>query len=180
MAGNLKNDDLRVRRTKEALINSMFKLLNKQYFGNITVNELCEEALVSRAAFYSHFIDKYELLQYSLSELLKDIPGNFSIYKGSDIAAPINDFILLHKNIIKNIVENANETTLELFQEFLESFINKVFESRQDANSNYILTLKFCAGGIVNLLKSHVKNRFSANTKFINQDLCNAIECLLK
>jgi len=45
-------------------MNAVLKLLNRRNFEKITVNDICEEALVSRATFYAHFNDKYDLFKY--------------------------------------------------------------------------------------------------------------------
>ncbi|POA00817.1 TetR/AcrR family transcriptional regulator, partial [Staphylococcus carnosus] len=52
--------DLRVIKTKRALSDSLFKLLENTMFSSITVNMICEEALVHRTTFYKHFYDKYD------------------------------------------------------------------------------------------------------------------------
>ncbi len=64
-----KNLDLRVRRTYTCLLNAMLELLKEKKFEDITVNELCERALVGRGTFYRHFSDKYEFLSFVLGEM---------------------------------------------------------------------------------------------------------------
>lgn len=64
--------DLRVIKTKRALSESLFTLLESTMFSSITVNMICEEALVHRTTFYKHFYDKYDLLSYLLQNITKD------------------------------------------------------------------------------------------------------------
>lgn len=61
--------DLRVRKTQQALATAMLSLLDSASFSRITVNDICTEALVSRSAFYVHFQDKYDLLHFCLEKL---------------------------------------------------------------------------------------------------------------
>ncbi|MDR2932476.1 MAG: TetR/AcrR family transcriptional regulator, partial [Oscillospiraceae bacterium] len=68
-----QKQDLRVTRTHKALVSALFMLLKKQPFQKITVNELCEAAMVSRATFYLHFEDKYHLLRFGLKQLRGEI-----------------------------------------------------------------------------------------------------------
>ena len=65
-----KKEDLRVRRTKKLLSNALFELIRKKPFEKITVCDICEEAMVHRATFYSHYSDKDELLVHSIDEHL--------------------------------------------------------------------------------------------------------------
>ncbi len=64
-----KNLDLRVRRTYSCLLNAMLELLKGKNFEDISVNELCERALVGRGTFYKHFSDKYEFFSFALGEM---------------------------------------------------------------------------------------------------------------
>ncbi len=64
-----KKSDLRVRKTYEALIRAFEELLSEKTFDDITVNELCETAMIRRPTFYSHFEDKYDFLRFYLNEI---------------------------------------------------------------------------------------------------------------
>lgn len=68
-----KKSDLRVRKTYDALIRAFEELLSKKTFDDITVNELCETALIRRPTFYSHFEDKYDFLRFYLNEIQSQI-----------------------------------------------------------------------------------------------------------
>ena len=62
--------DLRIKKTQRALVSAMLMSLERESFDKITVNDLCTQAMVSRSAFYSHFEDKYALLNFTI-EMLK-------------------------------------------------------------------------------------------------------------
>ena len=55
-----KKVDLRILKTHKALCETFSTLLEEKKFEEITVNELCQRAMVRRATFYKHFADKYE------------------------------------------------------------------------------------------------------------------------
>ena len=59
---NNTKEDLRITKTKTALLDAFFKLMSEKTFNEITVNELCDVAGVRRATFYKHFSDKYDFL----------------------------------------------------------------------------------------------------------------------
>ena len=64
--------DLRVLKTYKSLYEAFFKMLEEKKFEDITVNELCERAMVRRATFYKHFADKYEFFAFFVNPILAD------------------------------------------------------------------------------------------------------------
>jgi len=71
----IPQQDIRVTKTHKALVETMMNLLEKKTFQKITVNDICQGAMVSRSTFYLHFEDKYQLLLFCLQterELLRD------------------------------------------------------------------------------------------------------------
>lgn len=67
-----KKEDLRVRKTKRALIDVFRVMLSEKKFEDITVNELCDRAGIRRATFYKHFDDKYNFLTFVIYSLRDD------------------------------------------------------------------------------------------------------------
>lgn len=72
LAKEANMDDLRVRRTRRLLQDKFWELLAEQSFQSITVQDIAARAMVNRATFYDHFVDKYALLQYSIREWFRD------------------------------------------------------------------------------------------------------------
>ena len=70
--------DLRTIRTYKLLKDSLLELLSKDSFDNIKVNDICNLAMVHRTTFYSHFADKYELLDYAIKDIENDLISDFS------------------------------------------------------------------------------------------------------
>lgn len=58
---------LQYKRTHKAIISAFLILSEKMPFDKITVQDIMDEALVSRYTFYKHFRDKYDI-----AELLQD------------------------------------------------------------------------------------------------------------
>ncbi|MGY3745936.1 TetR/AcrR family transcriptional regulator [Vagococcus salmoninarum] len=63
--------DVRITRSQRNLWRGFFELMTdeKLPFSAITINQICEKALVHRSTFYQHFSDKYALLDYGLQIL---------------------------------------------------------------------------------------------------------------
>ena len=53
--------DLRITKTKKAIINSFLSIRAKKPLEKISVKELCEMAMINKSTFYSHYGDIYEL-----------------------------------------------------------------------------------------------------------------------
>ncbi|MGL4623945.1 MAG: TetR/AcrR family transcriptional regulator [Culicoidibacterales bacterium] len=64
--------DLRITKTYKALTTAFFELLAIKKFEEITVNEICEHALIRRATFYKHFGDKLEFFVFIVNEVQRD------------------------------------------------------------------------------------------------------------
>lgn len=54
--------DLRIRRTHHFLQAAMIELLAEKGFDAITVGDITERAMINRATFYRHYLDKYDLV----------------------------------------------------------------------------------------------------------------------
>lgn len=55
--------DRRVRKTKQALSNSLMELLEVKGLDKITVKELCDHADINKSTFYLHYHDIYDLIE---------------------------------------------------------------------------------------------------------------------
>lgn len=58
--------DRRVARTREALFESLVRLMRRKHYEAISVQDILEEANVGRSTFYAHFASKDDLLERSL------------------------------------------------------------------------------------------------------------------
>jgi AcrR family transcriptional regulator len=61
--------DLRVRRTRKMLMQALIELTIEKGFSAITVQDIAERAMVNRATFYRHYLDKYDLLDQYMNEI---------------------------------------------------------------------------------------------------------------
>jgi len=69
--------NLRVRRTQKLLREALIELIEERSFEALTIGEITERAMVSRAAFYRNYQDKYDLVEQvfeeAMSALLKAV-----------------------------------------------------------------------------------------------------------
>jgi AcrR family transcriptional regulator len=62
--------NLRVRRTRKLLREALVELIEERGFEALTVGQITERAMVSRAAFYRNYQDKYDLVEQIFEEAM--------------------------------------------------------------------------------------------------------------
>jgi AcrR family transcriptional regulator len=62
--------NLRVRRTQKLLREALIELIEERGFEALTIGELTSRAMVSRAAFYRNYQDKYDLVEQIFEEAM--------------------------------------------------------------------------------------------------------------
>ena len=65
--------DLRVEKTRAAIINAFLALRAKKPLEKITVKELCALARINKSTFYTHFADLYALADALETEVVASI-----------------------------------------------------------------------------------------------------------
>ncbi|MFJ8529878.1 TetR/AcrR family transcriptional regulator [Bacillus sp. NPDC094106] len=106
---SIKNsNDPRVKRTRQAIRDALTSLIHEKSFDSITVQDIAEKATVNRATFYSHYYDKYDLLDKSIQEMLTTL---------ADILKPKN----LDKSEFKLTLDTPHPVFLSLFSHIAEN-----------------------------------------------------------
>lgn len=118
--------DLRIIKTRTSLVNSIEALLNEMPFEEITVKKICEIANIRRATFYTHFDDKYELLQYYIFHIFENLPSTKKI-------DDVNSLEELMSYILTDIVR------------FLGSDVKKTKYLLEGQTANLVFTMVFNA-----------------------------------
>jgi len=70
MLANQKEEKLdpRVKRTRNLILQAFSSLLAEKGFEAISVQDVTDRAEINRATFYKHFVDKYALLDYTITQ----------------------------------------------------------------------------------------------------------------
>src|SRR5215208_6626240 len=71
MSQPVKN--LRLRRTQKLLREALVELIEERGFDALTIGEITERAMVSRAAFYRNYQDKYALVEQIFEEAMSGL-----------------------------------------------------------------------------------------------------------
>jgi AcrR family transcriptional regulator len=67
--------NLRVKRMQKLLREALIELIEERSFEALTIGELTERAMVSRAAFYRNYQDKYDLVEQIFGEAMSALLG---------------------------------------------------------------------------------------------------------
>lgn len=75
---NKKNNDHRVRLTKQIIRDSLVSLMKEYPIPRISVKMLCERAGIHRSTFYAHYADVYDLLAQIQREVISEVSAHIS------------------------------------------------------------------------------------------------------
>lgn len=96
-------EDRRIMKTKRSLKSAMINMLAAEDFEHISVTELCREAEISRITFYSHYNDKYALLDDIFNDMLG--AGTEDYYRRQREKNPSNGLAAGYVNMLDSILE---------------------------------------------------------------------------
>lgn len=180
-------DDLRVKRTYFLLKNALFELLSKKPFEKIKVNDICDLAMVHRTTFYIHFSDKYELLEYCIKDVEKELTekignNNYSDTKEFYINLITNllSYINENKKFFKCILKkNSYSGVISIFMNACISYITDMLKKGEALNISYQIPISIIAqyysGAVINTIVFWL----TTNSKITEEELCNYIISLI-
>src|SRR3954471_2793468 len=80
------HNDRRSRRTRQALSQALVDLMLEKRYDTITVQEIIDRANTGRSTFYAHYMDKEDLLQNQVADLVARLTAHMDIStRGSGI-----------------------------------------------------------------------------------------------
>ena len=119
--------DIRITKTQMALSKTLMDLLEKKSFQKITVNDICQGAIVSRSTFYMHFEDKYQLMLFCLQEERKRFDKAAQSMAPRDILHVVLSSVYERKRVFHNFFKA--EIDMELFNMFRNFFHDFIAEA---------------------------------------------------
>jgi AcrR family transcriptional regulator len=109
----LKSEDPRYIRTRNLIMEAFLQLVIEKKYEQITIKDITARATVNRATFYYHFLDKIDLSEKVMKEiLLREVLRHVSSYK-----TLTNETVI---SIFKNLIA---------FQQGIKSSCSKSFEA---------------------------------------------------
>ena len=129
--------DQRRAQTKKALLDALVICLEDQDFNDITTIRLVQTAGISRSSFYTHYKDKYEMIDSYQKELFHKLEYIFDKYEGKKEGAFLEIFEFLTREKLLSALLSTNGS--KEIQDFLihklqrmiaEDFIDPTAEER--------------------------------------------------
>ena len=96
-------EDKRIGKTKRSLKAAMTEMLRKEDFEHISITELCRKAEISRITFYSHYSDKYALLDDIFNDMQRI--GTEDYYRRQAENNPSHRLAAGYVNMLDSILE---------------------------------------------------------------------------
>ncbi len=158
--------DLRIVKTHKALSDTFLVMLEEKTFDEITVNELCERAMVRRATFYKHFADKYDFFGFFIRQtrdgFLKEqhryskenAPYSFYVF----VFQSCLTFMKEHERLIHNVLKSsALSSLLDILSDEIYRDVLLKLREEQKQGIRYKVSPEFMAsfyaGGIIRVLQ---------------------------
>ena len=135
-----EREDPRVLRTQHLLLHAFSDLYSEKGFHAMTVQDVTERAGVNRGTFYSHFEDKYAILEYWLREQFQQRVASPVLISGP---WTLDTFHVLIQNVVEwftqlhQLTRSADRTLIPLvvttLQEALSELLLQGLSSVADA-----------------------------------------------
>lgn len=114
-------------KTKLKLSNALKKLMCKKPVSKITITEIVEMCDVNRKTFYYHFIDIYDLLEWTLQEDAVSIIKSFDLMTNFDDAVRFAmDYVEKNHHIINCAIDSVSTNYIKNF--FVNNFNDFIFK----------------------------------------------------
>lgn len=156
--------DLRIQRTYKALIDAFTSLMETRRYHELTVAELCDQAMIRRTTFYKHFASKDEFFTFYIATLHDEFYSQvgdeshgetFDQYS-SQMLLETTRFLLEHKGLVDNVLESPSAPLLlsQLEQLISRQVVCKMLQFNQNATPEFVESAgTFYGAGMLAILK---------------------------
>ena len=180
-------EDLRIRRTNTLLSNALIELMQAIPYNKISINDICDKAMVHRATFYKHFYDKDDLFDYVLSSLSEELYEKAKINKEFNTSKDMYlsliscaiDFLVTNKSkiqcIVKNFSEKLYDTVVDTLKRSVLYYSGKIKNKGMFSIPKDVL-IDFFIGGLSLLGFNLIKNN---DSKYSKEEMMHYCDILL-
>ncbi len=159
----IKKEDLRIKKTKNALFNAFFSMMESMTFEEVTVNELCERAEIRRATFYKHYSDKLDFL----NAVTKQLRVQFDSLRWRGDVSASEYYVAYAKRIVAFLAEHENVVDNLMRSDLMPTIINVITEQNYIDTAERLkrskaggvrlkasaeVTAMMCSGGVAHII----------------------------
>ena len=180
----LNKNDLRVKKTKNALYNTLMELMKTKSFEEIKVSDICSEALINRSTFYAHYNDKYELLKDAIdnlkNSLIEELNQNVKTSNTKEYYLEMISILLNHieekRSIYQQIMlNNRNSIMVDILYDVLDHDITSKIKKTKSEKIPGEIIAKFYIGAVFNVGIIFLKNE----KKYSKQEILEYLNKLI-
>ena len=102
---------MKMNRTVRDFQNALESLLKTHQFGHLTIDQICNEALLHRSSFYRYFHDKYDLLEQTISTRL-NILIDQSDRNEDEFVEILIKYVSDNRDIFHNLADSSSQSSL--------------------------------------------------------------------
>lgn len=181
---NLNKNDLRVKKTKNALYNTLMELMKAKSFEEIKVSDICNAALINRSTFYAHYNDKYELLKDAIdnlkNSLIEELNKNVKTSNTKEYYLEMISILLNHieekRSIYQQIMlNNRNSIMVDILYDVLDHDITSKIKKAKSEKIPGEIIAKFYIGAVFNVCLIFLKNE----KKYSKQEILEYLNRLI-
>lgn len=177
--------DLRIIKTKNSLYAALLDLMKEKSFEEIKVSDICTKALVNRSTFYSHYEDKYELLQDCIKDLKESLSNELK--KNQSINSTKEYYIEMIKLFLNHIEEKkdsylaiAINNRNSILSDILYDVINKdiiehLHDHYDESEVPLAIVAKFYLGAVISVGLHWIQNI----NKYTKEEIINYLDNLI-
>ncbi len=161
------SEDRRIRRTRKLLWEALLTLLEEHSLEEISVTDICEEALLNRTTFYKHFENKYALFVYGMKydqepfeeKLLRAATSE----EGEQISIQLLETMARHQHYYKLLLVGKEEKNLStlLRQQITEQMEARLAQAQNEGHhfsTPLPIIAQFYAGALLALATWWLEN----------------------
>ena len=154
--------DLRYIRTRKSIMDAFVKISDKKDFKDIIIKDITTEAMINRATFYYHFVDKYDLLEKVLSEVFL-INLNDELIKEYNLNEEVivNIFIAItsfNRSLSSRCHNGYEDTIARIIKEQLEIIFYKMLQRQGEEEEKIKISSVMLSWGIYGAAVAWNKN----------------------
>ena len=144
---------------KELAVDALKKTLKRKSLGKITVNDIIEEADISKQTFYNYFHDKYDLFSYAVTTVLHEnlITSEKNACNYRETIQNYYQTVLTEKDFYRSFIRDvsAREQIFScIMQNSASYFHHKALEVYGEGKvpEDLLLAIQFCSIGNAKLV----------------------------
>ncbi len=177
----MKLNDIRYLRTERLIFDAFAKLLSRKSYEKITVQDIAGEAMINRATFYAHYVDKDALLSGIVNRMITDLSTVIDstqiateqavdVRKAEALLASYYTRIERNSAVAQIIAKSISQDELQLhFSRLLQEKYAAVLQNLQVTESNIAIPTDFVVAYMTSIFTGSlmwwIKSGFSMKAK---------------